>query len=74
MEIKTSKEIIAWTRSKSLSELNIKPYNKKWVMIDEIVLLLETQRKELDGDFSWGQYLKIIDRDINTLQEKGDST
>jgi len=49
MEIKTGKEIVAWTRGKSISELNIEPYNKKWVAIDDLI-------KEIDKHANCSEY------------------
>lgn len=44
MEIKTGKEIVNWTRTKSLSDLSISPYDKKWVAVDDILSYLEDNK------------------------------
>jgi len=41
MEIKTGKEIVSWIRGKSISEMNIKPYSKKWVSVEDVKKLLD---------------------------------
>ena len=43
MEIKTGKEIVAWTRGKSISDMNIKPYNKEWIAIDDLIKYLDKE-------------------------------
>lgn len=45
MMIKTGKEIVSWTRGKSLSQLNTKTYNKKWVTVDDIIVRLNHIRE-----------------------------
>jgi hypothetical protein len=42
MNIKTGKEIVQWTRSKSLSEMSVEPYNKRWVAVDDLINRIET--------------------------------
>jgi hypothetical protein len=66
MEIKTGKEIVEWTRGKSISEMSVKPYNKKWVAVDDMILLLNKQRNI--SDIAYTHRNEVIDKLINALQ------
>ena len=49
MEIKTGKEIVDWTRGKSISKLSVKPYNKKWIAVDDMI-------KEIDKHLNCSKF------------------
>jgi len=76
MEIKTGKEIVAWTRGKSISEMNTKPYHKKWVSVDElreelfkicddVKSLISTHNIKVEDKYLHTLYLGTVNKMLN---------